>query len=305
MGDALLPNLFIPGAPKSGTTSLYEWLTPHPEVFMSPFKEPHYFCDDLTFRYNPFPDLATYLGLFGAAEDEPYRGEATTWYLYSKTAPARIAELCSTDVRILPMLRNPVEMLHSLHSQHVYQGVEPIRDFEAALAAEDDRKADPSRVEQPELLYYGEIVRYTDQLERYVDTFGRENVHVILFDDLVEDEAAVYRDVCRFLDIDPTVDPGFEKANPNTSVRSHWLRDVTENLPSPIQAVTEKLPMSVRLKLREIVNRANTKAEPRDPMDPETREHLKDRFRDEVQALGEMLDRDLSHWTAPEHEARS
>ena len=131
------PNFFIVGAPKCGTSALYEYLGAHPEIFMSPYKEPHFFGSDLQQRWRP--TKSQYFSCFAKARDEKRVGEASVHYLYSKCAAAEIKEFCP-EARIIIMLRDPVEMLYSLHSQSIFSGNEVINDFEEALEAEADRK---------------------------------------------------------------------------------------------------------------------------------------------------------------------
>ena len=162
------PNLFIVGAPKCGTTSLDNYLRQHPDVFMSPKKEPHYFGSDL---YAPrfIRDWETYRVLFSGATDEAVVGEASVWYLYSQNAAREIHSVCP-NAKIIIMLRNPVDQMHSLHSQRLYSGLETIRDFEDALAAEADRKRGqriPPHAHPVEGLFYGDVASYAYQVERY------------------------------------------------------------------------------------------------------------------------------------------
>ncbi len=300
-GQVPVPNVLIVGAPKCGTTSLYAWLNEHPDVYMSPFKEPRFFCDDLAFHFR-YDDLGDYLGLFAPAEQREVEriGESSVWYLYSKTAPGNIQDLCGPDIKLIIMLRNPVDMVYSWHSQLVWMGNEPIHDFQEAWDAIPDRRQGkrlPDRLNPLQGLFYDEIAAYHDQVERYFETFGREQVHVIIFDDLVADQEKTFQEVCRFLGIDETYRPDFERRNPNTKVRSHWFRDITRDLPSPVQAITEHLPMNLRLKLRELVKSANTKVEGREPLSDEMRQVLAATYRDDVKRLSDLLDRDLTHWT--------
>src|SRR6187551_2293912 len=136
------PDLFIIGAPKSGTTSLYEYLEGHPEVFMSPVKEPGYFSGDVNRehrrRFSYPADEAKYLALFADARDEKRLGEASTRYILSPAAAAQVKDF-QPDARIVAILRNPVEMIHSLHGELVSTGDEDITDFAEALAADHDR----------------------------------------------------------------------------------------------------------------------------------------------------------------------
>ena len=119
--DGPRPNFFILGAPKCGTTSLATWLGAHPQVYMSPDKEPHYFnADD---RHPGVSSLERYEQLFaGAGAEHAAVGEASVWYLYSKVAVANIEEYCQ-EPRYIVCLRNPVDMAHSLHEQQVVNGI--------------------------------------------------------------------------------------------------------------------------------------------------------------------------------------
>ena len=132
-----LPNFFIVGAPKCGTTALYAYLAQHPDVFMSDPKEPHYFGSDLDFRYRRRPSDQQYRSYFAGAGDRRRIGEGSVWYLYSECAADEIGQAVP-DARIIVMLRDPVEMIPSLHSQFVYNGHEDLA-LADALAAEEDR----------------------------------------------------------------------------------------------------------------------------------------------------------------------
>src|ERR1700687_4738832 len=178
------PDFFIVGAPKCGTTALYRCLEAHPQIFVPERKEIHHFGTDL---YSPtyLRDSNEYLSLFGNAGDAKRIGEASVWYLFSKRAAVEIKDFCGR-ASIIIMLRNPVDMIYSLHSQHLYNGTEEIQDFAEALDAEEARKRGrrlPKNVPATERLFYREVARYTDQVDRYLKAFGDDNVKVIIYDD--------------------------------------------------------------------------------------------------------------------------
>ncbi len=126
---AVTPNFFIVGAPKCGTTALYEYLRPHPSIFMPRHKEPHYFASDLG-TYPFIKTLDDYRRLFDGAGPQHLRvGEASVYYLRSTTAIANIRAF-NPDAKLIAMFRNPVEMVHSLHSQLLYVAEENESDFE-------------------------------------------------------------------------------------------------------------------------------------------------------------------------------
>jgi hypothetical protein len=182
-------------------------------------KEPHFWGRDLEGSWPYFiRDRAQYLSLFAAARGKKRVGEASVFYLYSRRA-AREIRAFDPAARLIVMLRNPVDMMHSLHAQFVAFGNEDIRDFAAALDAEADRKRGRRRPRFPgypgQVLFYRDVARYTEQVARYFDAFGREQVHVILHQDLKRDPARVVRDVCRFLGLDARLAPRFRVLNSN------------------------------------------------------------------------------------------
>ena len=134
------------------------------------------------------------------------------------------------EARIIVMLRNPIEMLPSLHSQFVFVGIEPVEDFGTALALDEERERSGVPRGFPPRSYRS-AVRYAEQVERYLDVFGRERVHVILYDDFRDDTLAAYRGVCEFLGVDPEFEPQVEVVNPNKEVRSRILRTLVKTPP--------------------------------------------------------------------------
>jgi len=294
------PDFFIVGAPKCGTTAMYYYLKQHPEIFMPQRKEPHFFGTDLEAPYPYFiREKREYLSLFSEAQDEKRVGEASVWYLYSKLAAAEIKEFCPS-ASIIIMLRNPVDMIYSLHSQRVYSGNEDITDFEAALDAEEERKQGlriPKGVNLVEGLFYREVAKYTPQVQRYLDVFGRENVHVIIFDDFKSDTPRIYRDTCQFLGVDPDFQPEFQVINLNKRIYSFTLHKFLQNPPRTIVSLSRRLvPRPLRHGLIRGLNRVNIRYAPRPRMDPELRRRLQAEFAPEVERLSKLLDRDLTYW---------
>ncbi len=187
------PDFFIVGAPKCGTTAMNDYLQAHPEIFIPAKKEIHFFGADLQFQ-RPRVTLPEYLSYFAPVQREKRVGEASVWYLYSQQAAAEIKSF-SPAARILIMLRNPVDMMYSLHSQRLYNDNENLVNFEEALAAEADRRQG-KRLYQNALntmgFFYRAAATYTPQVQRYFEVFGREQVHVIIFDDFTEATDEVY-----------------------------------------------------------------------------------------------------------------
>ncbi len=295
------PNLFIVGAPKSGTTALSQYLGEHPQVFMSTPKEPHYFATD-------FPEKRVvtteeeYLELFDQAGPEIQAvGEASVWYLYSKSALSNIRAF-DPSARIVVMLRNPVELVYSMHSQHVASVNEDEADFATAWSLNDERKRGmhvPRHCRDVQLLYYDEIGKLGEQLERVLCLFPAEQVKTIFFEAFASDTGGVYRDLLEFLRLPDNRRTSFPPINQNKRPKSRGLAILTKRTP----AVVNKLAMDMKrmlglkkLGVRQFVNRLNTAVEPRPPLSGEMRRQLVDNYRADVQKLSDLTSCDLSDW---------
>lgn len=289
------PDFFIIGAPRCGTTALYAYLRRHPDIFMPNRKEPVYFGSDLRKR-PPYLDERRYLALFDDATTERRVGEATVWYLYSQAAPHEIRAF-DPEARVIAMVRNPVEMLPSLHSLLVYTRNEDVTDFEAALALEPERAAGrrlPAGTRRPEGLRYRDCADYAPHLRRWFEVLGRERVHVIVFDDLRRDAAAVYAETLRFLGVDPTFRPDFAIVNRNKRARSARLQRLIHA--GPVLEGLGRLPDRLHHVVWRALMRLNSVPEDRPPLDPEMRQRLVAEMAPRVADLETLLGRDLSAW---------
>jgi Sulfotransferase family len=302
-----IPDFFIVGQPKSGTTALYTMLRRHPQIFMPDNKEPWFFADELHNRTPPRPagtptTLDQYAELFESAKPEQRAGEATPFYLWSRTAASRIAEV-QPDARIIAILREPASFLRSLHLQFVQTYVEIENDFRKALSLEEDRrqgKSIPRYTYWPDALLYSEHVRYVEQLRRYHALFPSEHVLVLLYDDFRRDNEATVRTVLRFLDIDDVSSIQAMEVNPTVRVRSQRLHHMVHAVSvgrGPVSLAvkaTVKTLTPRRLRRDALVAAQNhvVFGDPRPP-DESFMIELRRRYRGEVVALSEYLDRDL------------
>lgn len=299
------PDFFLVGAPKCGTSLMDTYLKRHPDLFM-PIKELHYFGADLHFN-TPARTEENYLSFFRDVPAGRRAGESSTWPLYSRTAAREIKAFCA-NAQILIMLRNPVSMLHSLHSHLLFTGNEDIADFGEALAAEPDRRAGrriPGNSFPTGALLYRDVARFSEQVERYYEVFGRERVKVILADDFRKDPAAVYRDTLAFLGA-RTDFPGFDELlkqdawtrNENKAPRSRMILRFLK-WPTNQAVLRQVIPSPVpgwRFVLRAL-RRLNIQYGERAPMTAEVKAMLTEEFKPEVARLGALLGRDLSHWS--------
>lgn len=294
------PDFFIVGAPKCGTTAMNGYLRQHPQIFMPEKKDISYFGSDLKFGRSRI-SREEYLSLFREANGAIRIGESSVWYLYSRTAADEIKSF-SPSASIIVMLRNPVDMLYAQHSQFLYNCNEDIPDFEKALGAETERKQGrcvPRQSHFVEGLFYRETIKYAEQLQRYFDVFGREKVHVILYDDFKRDTAKVYQDTLVFLSVDPSFHPIFQVINPNKTLRNRRLQEFLVAPPSALTRVYRKvIPVSLQGRLLKRLKRLNTQHTSRAALDPVLRQRLQVEFQPEVQQLSDILGRDLSSWSS-------
>ena len=291
------PDFFIVGAPRCGTTSMHYYLKEHPETFMCEVKEPHFFGSDLVSQ-RFIRDKEKYLSLFSAAANEKRIGESSIYYLYSKLAAAEIHE-SSPTAQIIIMLRNPVDMIYSLHSEHLFCGDETIRDFKTALMEEKNRRLGlriPVNCEIAFGLLYHEVAKYDEQLERYFNVFGRNNVKVIIFDDFKRDTARVYKETCEFLDVKSDCRPNCRVINANKIVINWVLMHFWRDPPKFAQWLGNVMPSSVRQRLVDRIRSRSFQVAPRPPMDQELRRQLQQEFLPGVERLSQLLGRDLTHW---------
>lgn len=280
---------------------MYEFIAQHPDVFVPAKKEIHFFGTDLySPHYNRDPD--SYLGLFNEASTEKRVGEASVWYLYSKLAANEIKEF-SPSAGIIIMLRNPVDMIYSLHSHRLYINSEDIEDFDEALAAESDRKlgrrlpANPFPVAG---LFYREVGKYSEQIERYFDAFGRDQVKIILYDDFKTDPLASCQEVFSFLGVQSPFPVEIGVVNASKKVRNRTLASLLDPPPAIVRKLGRALTTAERRhKLFRTFQELNTEHGPRPLMSPTLRSELQQEFAPDVERLSKLLDRDLMHWCRP------
>jgi hypothetical protein len=294
------PDFFIVGAPRSGTTFMFDYLGMHPRIHVPGRKEPQFFATDLDSgsyldSLSFMRDRDEYLRLFAGAREDQLTGEASTWYLYS-TAAAQNIKAAAPDARIIAMLRHPVEMLYSLHGRRLYAGSEDLPDFADALAAEDDRRAGrriPARARNVKALLYRDVGRYGEQLQRYMDTFGQDRVRVVVFEEFVKDPAAAYRGVLQSLGIDADFQPDFRIVNAGAARRSPRLQKVL--LAPPVVKVARfVIPPRLRPAVGRAWDRLTTRRERRPPLDPQVAAALRADLLPDIEHLGRLLGRDMT-----------
>jgi hypothetical protein len=296
-----MPTFLVIGAAKSGTTALWTFLRQHPDVFMPDHKEPQYFAfaegEKPTFR-GPATTIgravtsrSAYQDLFAAAADARAVGEASNLYLYVDGAAERIAHELP-EAKLVAILRQPADRAFSAYQHLKRQGREPAPDFEAALAAEAQR----IREGWGFLWRYRDFGFYGRQLRRYAARFDRDRMLVHLHEDLEADAEATMRRTYEFLEVDPTFTPDLG-ARPNRGgVPRSGLRGALLSRRNPIRRLlAPAMPSGMRNRARSVADR---QALSRERLDPVLRWRLTDEFREDIEELAGLLDRDLGAWLA-------
>jgi hypothetical protein len=273
----ILPNFFLVGAPKSGTTSLYHYLDQHPEIYMSRIKEPHYFSSEIRLENlspklrpraetdarklrayldgpmlekkfgGPVSEWPDYLKLFRGAEGHKAIGEASVCYLWSESAATNIRSRIP-DARIIGVLRNPVETAFSMYSQ-TFRGGALTCTFREAIEMGLTQRGGPIDLMHPFL----DLGLYSEQVRRFLLNFPRERVRIYWYDDYQSDPGSTLADIFRFLEVAADFQPDMSK---------RYLESGTVDL----------------------------------PMEPADRAFLTDFYREDIRKLVELLGRDLSGW---------
>jgi hypothetical protein len=303
-----VPDFFIVGHHKSGTTAMYEMLRRHPQIYMPEMKEPEFFGRDLarrreatdgsagsrkTFAASRPRNIDEYVALFAPAASEQQAGEASPSYLSSSSAAAQIAEV-QPAARIVAILREPASFLRSLHLQMVRNHVQSEWDLRKALA-EDAAAGDGGAAHG-----YSGRVRYVEQLRRYHDAFSREQVLTLIYEDFRADNEATVRAVLRFLGVDSEVPIATVDANPTVAARSRRLDELSRTLRAGRGPLTRALKASVMTVTPPRMRRHAVRAFQRNVVygsapapDEQLMLELRRRFKGEVVALSDYLGRDL------------
>jgi len=299
-----IADFFIVGAPRCGTTSLSKYLRAHPQVCFSSPKETFFFTEnedprpeDLDGRYReaffPHYDSSIHESI----------GEGSVHYLFAPYSLQNILRF-NPNARFIAMVRNPLEMLPSFHARMRYVLEEDVDRFSEAWQLQAERAAGkriPPRCTHPMVLQYEQIGRLGAHVETLFEIAGRERCHVIVHDDFAMDPRLAYERVLKFLELSPLELPEYGRHQPLKGYRSERLQRLLWKPPGPASRVARSssagfVKSTIRRARKKLVhwNRASASAE---ELDPAFREELRETFRSDVELLGNLIERDLSHWS--------
>lgn len=308
---------FIVGAPRCGTTALSEYLRGHPEVCFSTPKEPHYFLRyDL--RDQPVDEmrqtvLEKYLNLyFPDRQGSSLLAEGSVSYFYAPEQLEPIMKLWPR-ARFIICVRNPLQMVPSLHQRLFYNGDETERQFDRAWSLVPERREGrsiPRSCIEPRFLDYWEAGHLGKHLERFLDVVGRERCHVSVFDDFRTDPGAEYRRVLDFLELPDDGREEFDRHAPTQDCRYAWIHRLMKRPPRAAMWLFDREDLQVMVegtgkpspmldKIMEIRGRIiNWNKVPAKPPQIGARVlgEMRDMFSTDVALLSRLLKRDLTHW---------
>lgn len=322
LGDAVSRRFAcVVGAPRCGTTSLSRYLAEHPDVRFSRVKEPHFFS-----RYDlgGLGDEALSQALLGdylprffgeAAGEGRLLAEGSVSYLYAAERMRPILRAWP-GARFVICVRDPMAMLPSLHRRLLYQGDETVRDFAKAWALVAERAAGrqvPRSCIDPRLLHYDEIGRLGKHVGRFMEVVGPDRCFVVVHDDLAADPAGLYQRLVAFLGLEDDGREEFGTHRAGEGFKLGWLQRLLKRPPLVTRALMAGEVYRQRVKplaagkqdgalvravmaARKGLLRWNKAPAPPIRLDPALRRDIRDTLKDDVEALGRLLGRDLSHW---------
>lgn len=299
-----IPNFLIIGTAKAGTSSLYHYLNQHPQIYMSPVKEPRFFAPELYTEHckDPYREGAKqhrdvpmsfeeYCQLFEGAVNEVALGEASTEYLYMPKTPERIQQHIPS-AKLIAILRDPAERAFSAFCYQLRDGCEKLT-FEQALAAESQRITENKWWPG---WHYKQSGFYYEQLKRYFQVFDPSQIKVYLHDELSADPTSVVKDIFRFVGVEDDFTPTLTRKNVSGIPQNRFLHSLmTRN--NPLKAAVKPfLPDGLRQRVAQNIHQQNMQAKP--TLSPEIRHTLVEDYRQDILNLQDLLQRDLSKWLA-------
>lgn len=296
----MIPNFIIIGAARAGTTSLYHYLSQHPQVFMGPIKETLFFAylasqaepDNHIDPNIPWPikSIEEYQALFTGGQGSQALGEASPLYLYAPGVPYQIKKY-RPNMKLILVLRNPIERAYSVYLKNRREGLE-IRSFEDAIKSEIH---DPSDVIQSQS-HHIRAGLYFRHVSRYLEYFPREQIHIDFYDNLKNSPKAMIANIFNFLgvnvDFDPDISVQFNKAIPSLIKNSSHRRTIK----SFTSRIRNWIPQKLYFSLLNFQNRVNSSVSSYPPLSRDMRLILRDQFVEDIEHLQGLLQLDLSHW---------
>lgn len=310
---------FIVGAPRCGTTSLSRYLKDHPGVCFSRVKEPHFFsqndlCQLDDEELNAVVRKRYLEGYFPEPGHSSLMAEASVTYLYTPERMKPILRLWPR-AKFVISVRNPLELIPSLHQRLIHNGDETVRDLRRAWDLVPERRAGrsiPRRCADPRWLDYWEAGQLGKHVQKFVSLVGRERCFISIFDDFTADPASEYRRLLEFLELEDDGRTNYTTHRQSFDVRIAWLQRILKRPPRTLVSVLAndsyrerlngakppKVVQETALSLRKRLLRWNRVPACKPQLDEQLRAEMGLMYRDDVALLSETVGRDLRHWVA-------
>ncbi|MBF0226544.1 MAG: sulfotransferase [Desulfobacterales bacterium] len=297
----VMPNFLVIGAAKSGTSSFYNYLKAHPQIYMSPIKEPRFFDlegEKINFkgpkdielmnklRYN-VNNIDDYMSLFNGVSSEKAIGEASPTYLYSPKSPAKIRNYIPS-VKLIAILRNPIDRAYSNYMMMVRDKRETLSNFKEALSAEEER----IKNNWGPLWHYKNMGFYSIQLKRYLSVFDRSQIKIFLYEDFSSNPLNIMKETFQFLGVDDNFSPDVSKkfnvsSNKNSNILVKFLYDKKFLR----QIIKQILPLKLKQNLLTSLNQFSKKN-----ISKHLRKDLVLLYKNDIMELEKIIKRDLGKW---------
>lgn len=290
------PNLFIIGAPKSGTTSLSYYLSQHPQIYFSKIKEPHFFNTDSNHGYGF--NFEEYMKLFNEAQSSnKFLAEGSVWYMYSGDAVDNILKF-NPNAKFIVLLRNPVDLFFSLHQELLFQGTENIKSPKSAWFSQKERflgKKIPKSCSDKNFLQYKDVCSLGEQFQRVSQKVKPENLYVITLDEISLNTDSTYRELLKFLGVDVISLSNYEVIN-EKKVRKSIL---VFNFIRKTNKIIRKVGIKKKFGVATLINSMNVKHGKNLEFNEEKNElkpTLRDVFYKDILLLEKLTGKNLNHW---------
>lgn len=300
--NMISPNFFIVGGPKCGTTALSEYLRQHPDICFSSPKEPMYFAEDMP-NLRTVSEEKSYLRCFAHCSNRnPLAvGEGSALYLLSRHAVPGILKF-NPVAKLIIMVRNPIHMAVSMHSQNLFYGDEDEQSFDKAWALQESRARTenvPAKCRDPILLQYARICMLGEQVCRALSVAPKEQCHIVVFDDFVSKPRETYLKVLEFLGVPDDEKNHFEKINERKSVKWPWMMDILARPPKWLMSTALRIKFILGIQslgIHRAIAKINRTPAPEYSVGEDTQEAMIRAFSEDIDLLGRTLQRNLDEW---------
>lgn len=294
-------NFFLVGFPKCGTTSVAKWLSSHQDIEFSKPKEPGYFCSEFPGKQNVV-EPEEYRSCWSNIEKGKVLGEGTVIYIYSQAAIEKILSFYP-EAKFIVMVRRPADLVRSLHSNNLRSFQEDIATLEEAWLAQEQRATGekiPPKCSEPFFLQYREVARQGKYLKQLTELCDRSRIHVIFFDDLIDDSKKEYRRLVSFLGLDLGDYPDFRPVNVQRSFKLGMWPDIGRRMLGVFQSLTlKKLRRLIPVKslgIHRLIYESATQENLDKSMPAELRRAITSELEEDVNILRELTGNALVDW---------